>query len=175
MYSRTYISAMDYNPESVRLNTQILPGTGTAAAFFENCAFVAESGSPCNMRQEVRMARPRATTIDVFLAQDHEVVRKLCPDVVITDIDMPGLSGLDATRRIVQASPEVSVLILTVYTREDLLSRSLQAGARGHVPKAASVDDLLTAIRTVHAGQVFIYPSMTTKLVDGYLRRMRGE
>ena len=151
------------------------------------------------------MARPRATTIDVFLAQDHEVVRKgiallleraedmpvvgeasdgwqtveavrkLCPDVVITDIDMPGLSGLDATRRIVQASPEVSVLILTVYTREDLLSRSLQAGARGHVPKAASVDDLLTAIRTVHAGQVFIYPSMTTKLVDGYLRRMRGE
>lgn len=149
------------------------------------------------------MARGSAKTIGVFLAEDHEVVRqgialllegaedievvgeasdgwqtvegvrRVRPDVVLMDIDMPGLSGVDATRRIVQASPEVSVLILTIYAREDLLSRSLEAGARGYVPKVASVDDLLTAIRTVHSGEVFIYPSMTTKLVDGYLRRMR--
>ena len=149
------------------------------------------------------MARGSAKTIGVFLAEDHEVVRqgialllegaedidvvgeasdgwqtgegvrRVRPDVVLMDIDMPGLSSIDATRRIVKASPEVSVLILTIYAREDLLSRSLEAGARGYVPKVASVDDLLTAIRTVHSGEVFIYPSMTTKLVDGYLRRMR--
>ena len=150
------------------------------------------------------MADKAPQTITVFLADDHtlarqgialmleepsdvevvgetgdgwqtvEAVNKLRPDVVLMDIDMPGLSGIEATRRIAQASPEISVIMLTVYARQDYLSRSLDAGARGYVLKAAGVDDLLAAIRTVHAGEVFIYPAMATRLVSDYLNRLRG-
>ena len=90
-------------------------------------------------------------------------------------IDMPDLSGIDATRRIVQACPGVSVIILTIYERDDLMARSLEAGARGYVLMTAGVDDLVAAIRRVHSGEVFICPSMATKLVDDYVRRLRGD
>ena len=103
-----------------------------------------------------------------------EEVDRLRPDVVLMDIDMPGLSGIEATKRITQANPDVSVIMLTVYARQDLLSRSLDAGAKGYVLKAAGVDELLAAIRTVHAGDVFIYPAMATRLVGDYLKRLRG-
>lgn len=143
--------------------------------------------------------------ITVFLAEDQEVVRRgisliletaddmeivgeasdgltaveevasLLPAVVLMDLEMPGISGIDATRRIVETVPGVSVLMCTIFERDDLLSRSLEAGAKGYVPKTASVDDLLTAIRTLHSGGVFIHPFMTPKLVDAFLSRVRGQ
>ena len=94
-----------------------------------------------------------------------EGVQELTPDVVLMDIGMPGMSGLEATSQIVDAVPGVSVLILTVHDREDFLFEALQAGALGYVLKTARVDELLAAIRTVHAGDVFVYPRMATKLV----------
>ena len=86
-----------------------------------------------------------------------EEVASLLPDVVLMDLEMPGISGIDATRRIVETVPGVSVLMCTIFERDDPLSRSLEAGAKGYVPKTASVDDLLTAIRTLHSGGVFIH------------------
>ena len=103
-----------------------------------------------------------------------ERVRRLLPDVVLMDIEMPGLSGLDATREIAQAVPKVSVLILTIYDREDFLFQALQAGAMGFVLKTANVEELVGAIRTVNAGEIFIHPRMATKLVGEYLRRVRS-
>jgi two-component system response regulator NreC len=103
-----------------------------------------------------------------------EAARTLRPDVVLMDIEMAGLSGIDATRQITQAQPESRVLMLTVYDREDFLFRALQAGAAGYVLKGAEVEDLLRAIRTVDAGEVFVYPRMTTKLVRDYLKGVQG-
>ena len=99
-----------------------------------------------------------------------ELAQRLRPDVVLMDIRMPGISGLDATRQIDDVATDVSVLILTVRDREDFLFQALQSGALGYILKSADVDVLVGAIRTVRAGDVFIYPSMAKKLVGGYLK-----
>ena len=92
-------------------------------------------------------------------------VKRLQPDVVLMDID--------ATRRINELFPNIPVLILTIYDREDLLHQALQSGARGYTLKTADVDVLMAAIRTVHSGEVFICPRMATMLVGKYLKSMR--
>ena len=102
-----------------------------------------------------------------------EQARALRPDVVLMDIGLPDMSGIEATRRLTAELPQVRVLILTVYDREDFLFRALEAGASGYVLKGADVEDLLQALRTVHAGEVFIYPRMATRLVQDYLTRFR--
>ncbi|MFQ5872947.1 MAG: response regulator [Dehalococcoidia bacterium] len=142
--------------------------------------------------------------IRVFLADDHPVVRRgiariiegepdmevvgeagdgaeavdvakaLQADVVLMDIGMPGISGIDATKQLSRAAPDVRVLILTVYDQDDFLFRALQAGASGYVLKGAEVDDLLQAIRIVHKGEMFVYARMTTKLVRDYMKRLQG-
>jgi len=90
------------------------------------------------------------------------------------DIGMPGLSGMDAARQIRSALPQTQILILTVHDREDYLYSALQVGASGYILKGADVNDLLSAIRTVYRGDIFIYPRMATKLVADYLRRVRA-
>ena len=95
----------------------------------------------------------------------------LSPDVVLMDIGMPGMNGLEATRAIRKAAPTTQVLILTVHDREDYLFQALRAGAGGYILKGADVQDLLSAIRSVHMGQVYLYPTVTKKLLADYLRR----
>jgi len=107
--------------------------------------------------------------------QAVEGAQRLLPDVVLMDIDMPGMSGLEAAGRITQSVPGASVLMLTIHDREDFLFQALQAGALGYILKAADVDELLTAVRTVHSGEVFVYPRMASKLVGEYLRTTRGD
>ena len=86
------------------------------------------------------------------------------------DIEMPGVTGIEATKLISEMNQNISVLILTSFDREDLLFQALQAGATGYALKGMNAEDLLAAIRTVHAGDVCISPSMATKLVGGYLK-----
>ncbi len=99
---------------------------------------------------------------------------RLQPDVVLMDIGMPGLGGIEATRQITGAMPGVRVLILTIYDRDDFLFRSLEAGASGYILKGAEIDDLFRAIRNVHAGDVFLYSRMATRLVRDYMKRLQG-
>ncbi len=93
------------------------------------------------------------------------------PDIVLMDIGMPGLNGLEATREIRKRFPDVRVLILTVHDREDYLFQALRAGAAGYILKGADVQDLLSAIRHVYRGEVYLYPTVTKKLLADYLRR----
>lgn len=96
---------------------------------------------------------------------------ELLPDIVLMDITMPGLSGLEATRKIKERNPEVKVLVLTMHEDEGYLHRMLRAGADGYVPKKAADTELLAAIRATHRGEHFIHPSMTA----GIIAELRGD
>lgn len=103
-----------------------------------------------------------------------QVVTDLAPDVVLMDISMPGISGLDATREIKARAPGTNVVILTIHDREDYLYQALRAGASGYVLKGADVQDLLAAVRIADRGEVYLYPTVTKTLVADYLQRARN-
>jgi two-component system response regulator NreC len=102
------------------------------------------------------------------------VIASVSPDVVLMDIAMPGQSGLDATREIRDRFPTVQVVVVTIHDREDYLFQALRAGAAGYVLKGAEVQDLLEAVRTAQRGEVYLFPSVTKKLVADYLRRSQA-
>ena len=98
-----------------------------------------------------------------------EKTRTLQPDVVVMDISMPEMDGLEATRRIRQENPAAQVLILTVHAQERYLFPVLKAGAAGYVLKSTVDTELLDAIRSVARGDAFLYPSATRMLLEDYL------
>ena len=101
-------------------------------------------------------------------ANGQEAIRKsaeFAPDIVIMDITMFGMSGIEATREIKKQSPGIKVLALTMHEGEDYLYQMLRAGASGYVPKKAADTELLDAIRATHRGENFIHSSMTKGIV----------
>lgn len=100
-----------------------------------------------------------------------EMVETLKPDVVIMDITLPDISGIDATRRIKEKNPAVAVVALTIHEDQQYFFEMLQAGASGYVPKRAAPNDLITAIRATHRGEMYIYPSLAKLLVGDFLSR----
>lgn len=100
-------------------------------------------------------------------------VTQLMPDVVLMDIGLPDLSGIEATQEIKRRAPQVAVVALTIHEDEEYFFKMLQAGASGYVPKRAAPEELLTAIRTAAAGEVYLYPSLAKLLVQDYLTRKR--
>jgi two-component system response regulator NreC len=99
-----------------------------------------------------------------------KMVAKLKPDVVIMDIAMPILNGLEATRQIQRDYPQVKVLILTMHENEEYIRQVLAAGALGYVLKDAAAHDLLGAIRAVHRGEAVLSPAITRLVIEDYLR-----
>jgi two-component system response regulator NreC len=100
-----------------------------------------------------------------------ELVSHNVPDVVIMDVSLPGIGGVEATRVLRDRYPGVKVLVLTIHEDERYFFQMLNAGAAGYLPKRAAPTDLVTAIRTVHQGHVYLYPSLATTLVGDYLQR----
>ncbi len=138
-------------------------------------------------------------TIRVLLVDDHTVVRtglhmlleqeedieivgeagsgrealnaiaQLQPDLVLMDIGLPDMTGIDVTRQVKQKWPGVAVVALTIHEDEEYFFQMLQAGANGYVPKRAAPEELLTALRTAANGGVYLYPSLAKLLVRDYL------
>ena len=144
------------------------------------------------------------TKIRVLLADDHTLVRRgiralletqadfqivgeaatgidavaqalaLAPDVVLMDIGMPELDGLEATARIKREMPSANVLLLTIHDDANYLFRALTVGASGYILKGAEVSDLVLALQAVQRGEVYLQPSVAKLLVGDYLKRASG-
>ncbi len=97
--------------------------------------------------------------------------QELRPDVILMDIALPDILGIEATRVIRKALPKTAVLALTMHESEEYFFEMLNAGASGYLPKKAAPTELVNAIRVVHAGGVYLYPSLAKTLVQDYLKR----
>jgi two-component system invasion response regulator UvrY len=90
--------------------------------------------------------------------------KECIPDVVLMDVQMPGIGGLEATRKMVRHNPDIKVLALTIYGDEPYPSRFLQAGAAGYMTKGCAAEEMIRAIRTVHSGQRYISSDIAQQL-----------
>jgi two-component system response regulator NreC len=101
-----------------------------------------------------------------------KLAAELQPDVVLMDIGMPELNGVEATREIKTNHPDMVVLILTMHRSDEYFFQVLEAGASGYVLKGAETTELITAVRSVARGDVFLYPSVARQLVQQYLSQV---
>ncbi|MBN1813716.1 MAG: response regulator transcription factor, partial [Anaerolineae bacterium] len=100
------------------------------------------------------------------LAKEHQ------PDVVLMDISMPGLNGLDATMHIARECPDAHVIILSVHASEEYVIQALQAGASGYLLKKADAAELEIAVRSVSQGETYLSPPVSKQIIADYLRRI---
>lgn len=105
--------------------------------------------------------------VAVQLAED------LRPDVVLMDIGMPNLNGIQATAQIVKTNPDVGIVILSMYSDEEYLLRALNAGAQGYLMKESAEEDLQRAVRAVAQGRSFFSPAIQRALMEDYVRQLR--
>lgn len=127
------------------------------------------------VRQGVRLVLSAQDDIEVVgEASDAfaaiELCKDLTPDVVVMDIGLPGLDGLEATQRIKLAVPSTSVLVLTVEEDDEYVVRAIKAGAVGFVPKRAAAVDLVSAVRSVFTCGGYMHPTATRPLMEDYRR-----
>lgn len=99
------------------------------------------------------------------------VIAQCQPDVVLMDIRMPGVDGLEATRRLNRSEGAAKVLVLTTFDAEDLVYEALRAGAAGFLLKTAPPTRLIEAVRLIHAGEALLAPSITRRLIATYVQR----
>lgn len=100
--------------------------------------------------------------------QAVKMARELDPDIVIMDITLPRLGGIEATRKIRKMNPGTKVIMLTIHDEESFIYKSLDAGANGYMVKDKATDDLLDAIDTVMRGEVYLSPNFSPKVLDSY-------
>ena len=107
---------------------------------------------------------------------ERETVRqviKLFPDIVLMDIGMPELNGIEATRQICEACPSTKVIILSMYSTSQHISRAFKAGARGYILKESAGEDMIKAVRTVNSGKIFLCSEISEIVVGQYLHDKR--
>jgi len=104
-----------------------------------------------------------------------DAVNRDAPDVVIMDIAMPLLNGIEATKRISAEHPKSAVIILSVHSDEAYILRALKAGARGYLLKDSAENDLIQAVRVVAAGKAYFSPAVSKILADDYVRQVRQQ
>ena len=99
-----------------------------------------------------------------------QLATKQRPDVVIMDFAMPKLNGIEATKQIKAIDPSIAVLVLTAYDNEQYIFAFLEAGAAGYLLKDAHIDELIKAIRAVHAGESILHPAIARKVINRFAR-----
>ena len=129
-------------------------------------------------REGVRALLADARDVEVVgeAASGDEAIDRaeaLQPDVVLMDLKMPGLNGIEATRRVVGASPHVGVLVVTMYDDDDSVFAAMRAGARGYLLKDADQEDLLRAIQAVSRGEAIFSPAIARRLM-GYFAALHA-
>ncbi len=107
--------------------------------------------------------------------QAIEKAKQLVPDIIVIDITMPSLNGIEATRQLKKTNPEIKVLVLTVHDNEEYVHQILQAGASGYLLKESAVSDLVSAINAVKKGDIFLSPSISKVVVKDFIRQTEGE
>ena len=100
-----------------------------------------------------------------------DLAGRLRPDVVLMDLRMPRLDGVEATRRLAAAAPTPRVVVLTTYADDQSIFAALQAGALGYLTKDSGADDIARAVRTVHAGQALLEPAVQRRLIESLRER----
>jgi DNA-binding NarL/FixJ family response regulator len=140
-------------------------------------------------------------SITVFLADDHRMVRegfrllletqsdikvigeagngreavrqaiKLTPDVILMDIAMPELNGIEATKQIIEAHSSAKIIVLSMYSTTQHIFRALKAGAKGYILKESAGDDVIKAVRMVHGGKTFLCDEITGVVVGDYIEK----
>lgn len=140
-------------------------------------------------------------TVNVLLVEDHAIVRQgikalleeepdivvvgetgdgsqalvlvenLCPNVVLMDLSLPGLGGIEATHQIRERFPDVRVVVLSMHEHEEYVFRALRAGASGYVVKQSTSTELVLALRAVAGGSTFLSPTISQILIDDYVHR----
>ena len=123
-----------------------------------------------NTQADVKVVAEARNGEDALLRADETD-----PDLVIMDITMPGMDGLEATRQLKVRKPECLVLALTVHEDKQYFMEMLSAGASGYITKQAAADDLMAALRAVAAGQVYLQPALARWLLDDYQRLAKQE
>jgi RNA polymerase sigma factor (sigma-70 family) len=130
------------------------------------------------IRAGLRLVLERQRDFEVLgeAADGREAVAKageLHPDVVVLDLAMPNLNGMEATRQICSTLPGIQIVVLSMHSDEEYVLRALKAGARAYVLKEAGEADLIAAIRAVHAGKSFFSPAVSRMLVEDYVRQLQ--
>lgn len=130
-------------------------------------------------REGIRLLLERVPDMEVIGEADNGEeavtrVSQLMSDVVLMDITMPGLNGLEAARQIKQKHPSVKVLILTMHETDQYLAEMLGVGVSGYLVKTTTSRELISAIRAVYQGDVYLYPSIARMLVGDYLQRVKS-
>lgn len=103
-----------------------------------------------------------------------EKTERLKPDIVLLDINMPKLGGIEATLEIKRRTPDVKILVLTQYDDKEYISRLLRAGISGYILKRAAGSELISAIRAVRRGELYLHPSIAKEVVTGYLDKEKS-
>src|SRR5919112_187922 len=103
-----------------------------------------------------------------------KIVRELAPDVVVMDLNMPGMGGVEATRQVAARNPATHVLVLTISSDDDSIMQAMMAGASGYLLKDASVEELVAGIRAAAAGESSISPKIAAKLLN-WMREGQAE